>query len=457
MTKNIKFRLILGLFSFLVITFYMFGYFLVSSLKRSYLETIDTKLEVILKDIAHDYNGQNDANELLGDAKEEFDIQTLYVQLTKIDIYTRKPLEISISQDLKNQPILLEESTITNLLKTRKIIISYGKHLTRGLRVAHTIINAESQTPSILLCALEYDYHTPYLKQLREWLWFGLSTLLIVVLLTVYFIISKSLANVQKVIEEVNAININQTYKPLTKSHLSPEIDHLIDTFNILLTQLSSAYMQVKQFGNNASHELKTPLTIIRGEIEVGLKKERSSEEYKEILTSIQYEVIGLQSIIEKMLFLSSVSKSEVRASFVEVYIDELIHEILDEKRVSAEQKNLHLIMERCEPLTVEGNSDLLKIVLNNLMDNAIKYAWNNTIVRISLFDKMIQIENCGTEISEEEISHIFERFYRGKHVGNIQGNGLGLTLVKSICDLHGFGIYITRVEQNQTIVTIMF
>lgn len=453
-TKNLKFRLLLGLFFFLFVIFYLFGYFLVASLKNSYLESTDAKLGVIIKDISHDYKHQSDADTLLGDAKEEFDIQTLYVQLSTLDTQTHTVLPVSASFDLKNEPMAIDARTIENVLMTRKIVFTTVHHAKKTLRVAHMILDAQAKMPLILSCALQYEYHTPYLKQLKEWLWMGLGIVLSVILLMVYFIISKSFSNVQNVIDEVRSINIEETYKTIKQSHVSPEIDNLIDTFNALLTELSTAYTQVKAFGHNASHELKTPLTIMRGEIEIGLKKERSQEEYQKILASIHHEVISLQSVIEKILFLSSVTKQGLHASFEDIYMDELIHEVLEEKRMFAQQKAIDLEISTCEPITIRGNAVLLKILLNNLVENAIKYAAHTTTVRIALFQGSVYIKNSGIVISEEEISHIFERFYRGKQVGSISGSGLGLALVKAIADLHGFRIDVQSTHE-ETVFTL--
>lgn len=453
--KNLKFRLLSGLFLFLFVTFYLFGYFLVASLKSSYLTSTDAKLELILKDILHDYTNQSDADSLWEDAQEEFGIQALYVQLGVLDSKTQTFFSTSTSHNLKNEPLVVDASTIATLLMTHKSVFATVRHAKNTLRVAHMMVDASSQTPVVLSCALHYEYHTPYLKQLKEWLWMGLGTLLLVVLLMVYFIISKSFENVQKVIDEVRNINIEDRYKPIAQSHVSPEIDNLIDTFNALLLELSNAYTQVKAFGQNASHELKTPLTIMRGEIEIGLKKERSKEEYQEILTSIKHEVASLQNIIEKILFLSSVTKQGIYTSFEDVYMDELIHEVLEEKRTLAWQKAIDLHMSRCEPLSVRGNAALLKILLSNLLDNAIKYATQTTTVNIELVQGNLRIENKGIGISEEDMPHIFERFYRGKEVGLISGSGLGLALVKAIVDVHGYGIDVQSTHEGMTVFTL--
>lgn len=422
----------------------MFGYFLVGSLKNAYLQSTDATLDVIIKDISHDYTSQNDADGILGDAKEEFDIPTLYVQLGTIDKKKEAFNVISTSHDLKGEAIFLDAKSITAVLTSKGVVFTTIRHAKKTLRVAHMVIENDAKTPIVLSCALNYEYHTPYLKQLKEWLWIGLSSLLLFILLMVYFIISQSFLNVQRVIDEVRHVSIEETYIPIAKSHVSKEIDNLIDTFNALLAQLSHSYMQVKQFGHNASHELKTPLTIMRGEIEVGLKKERSCEEYQTILKTIHAEVKSLQTVIEKILFLSSVTKQGVHASFETVYLDELIHEVVGEKKALAKQKDVTLSIRTCEPFTLSGNCALLKILLTNLLDNAIKYSDNGTTVIIALVDEQVSIENKGVSIAEEEMPYIFDRFYRGKGVGSIEGSGLGLSLVKAIAEVHGLS---TEVE----------
>lgn len=459
--KNLKFRLLLGLFIFLFVIFYGFGYFLVSSLKNSYTQTVEATITTVLKDIKHDYKADSDMYEMLREVKEEFDVQPLYSQVTSLDMRTQTLTIKTLSDDLKSEKMPINASLLSEVIKAKEAILFTTlsmPNLTKNkLRVGHMVLGVMDEHYVVLSCGVPYEKHTTQLKEMTLWLWVGLSILLVVILLMVYFIIARSLLSVQHIIDEVRHIKVEDVDKKLTKTHIAKEIDNLIDTFNELIYELQYAYLQVKQFGQNASHELKTPLTIIRGEIEVGLKKERTPQEYHTILETIHKEVTSLQDIIEKILFLSSTTKSAIDTSFEMVYIDEVVQEAIEEKKGFANSKEIDLHVSSFEPITIQGNATLLKIAINNLLDNAIKYSPPHAKVTVALFDKTLCIENSGLGISEEDLPHIFERFYRGKMVQGITGVGLGLSIVKAIFDLHRFGIEVKSVKEKYTKVFVFF
>jgi signal transduction histidine kinase len=182
----------------------------------------------------------------------------------------------------------------------------------------------------------------------------GLSSLLIIILVLAYILISKSLQNVQKVTNTAKEISTQDLHSTIPQTHIAYEIDDLIATFNTLLNELQNAYSQVKQFGQNASHELKTPLTIIQGEVDVGLRKERTYEEYQQILHKVAKEVSTLHTVIEKILFLSSTTKNDLKNHFSEVYLDEVLLDAIEEKRLICEQKNITLHVNSLEALSVQ-------------------------------------------------------------------------------------------------------
>lgn len=445
----------------MLIIFYGFGYFMVGLLKNSYTQTVEATLTTALKDIKHDYKTNVDMSETLHDVEDEFDIHPLYSQVTFLESKTQTITEKITSDDLKSEALPLDTLIVSEVIKAKGAIVFTTlniPNLTKNkVRVGHIVLDVTDAHYVILSCGTAYDKHTPYVKIMTVWLWIGLSVLLVAILLMVYFIISHSLLNVQQVIDEARSINVEDVDKKITKTHIAKEIDNLIDTFNTLLHELQYAYLQVKQFGQNASHELKTPLTIIRGEIEVGLKKERTPSEYQHILGTIHSEVTSLQDIIEKILFLSSTTKGHVDASFEMVYIDEIVQEAIEEKKSFAMSKDIALHVNACEPLTTRGNGALLKIAIANLIDNAIKYSPTHSLVNIALLDTTLCIANSGLGINEEELPHIFEQFYRGKMVQKISGVGLGLAIVKTILELHDFRMEVKSVKGEETKVSIFF
>ena len=176
----------------------------------------------------------------------------------------------------------------------------------KKIQVATVMLEQTSDTITVLQCAIPFSKETRFIENMKIYLWLSFLALLFIVLIAVYFIISKSLEATKLVVDEVKNIRLDGNIYHVKTTGISREIDDLIKTFNVLIDDLQINYNKVKDFGQNASHELKTPLTIIRGEIEVGLRKERTISEYKDILLSTINELNFLQDTIEKILFLSS-------------------------------------------------------------------------------------------------------------------------------------------------------
>lgn len=460
--NNLKFRLLLGLCCFLFIVFYGFGYFLIHSLTQTYIQTIEASLVTALKDIKHDYKDtRNEIEETLNDIKEEFNIYPFYAQVSSLEKNTQTVHSIARSEDLKNEMIVIDKKRLEALAQTKEGLLFTTDHLLaltqEKIKMGHMILAETNDTVTVLSCGTEYKRHTPYVEQMKSRLWIGFGALLVMILLGVYTILSRSFLSVQRVIDEARSIHVEDIGKKMTKTHMATELDNLIDTFNALIFELQNAYRHVKQFGQNASHELKTPMTIIRGEIEIGLKKERTPQEYQQILHTIHQEVSVLQDIIEKILFLSTIHQKGNDAYFETVYIDEIVQESVEEKRNFAKAREVFLHVKTFDALTLKGNASLLKIAIGNLLDNAIKYSPAHTTVVLALSGKTLCIENEGEGIGEEEIPHVFERFYRGKKTLGIAGSGLGLSLVEAIMTLHGFRVDIKSIPNEVTTVSIAF
>lgn len=460
--KNLKFRLLATLSTVLCTLFYGFGYIVVHSLESSYQQTSEATLFAVLKDIKHDFNLDPNKEIIFNDNKQEFNMPILYAQVVAYDSLSNTPTVIQRSNDLKDGTLKIDPAIIQQIFEyPNEIIFSTmsDSNLVQQKIYIGTLFLAQSEDQMLFLqCAMPYDKHTPQVKEMTSTLWIGLSSLLIIILALAYILISKSLQNVQKVTNTAKEISTQDLHSTIPQTHIAYEIDDLIATFNTLLNELQNAYAQVKQFGQNASHELKTPLTIIQGEVDIGLRKERTLEEYQQILHKVAKEVSTLHTVIEKILFLSSTTKNDLKNHFSEVYLDEVLLDAIEEKRPLSEQKNLTLHVNTLEAVSVLGNAALLKIAIANLIDNAIKYTTAPATIEIALFPHELQIKDEGLGIKEEELAHIFEQFYRGDtSKQSTQGSGLGLAIVKNILDLHDFGITVHSQEGVGTQILITF
>lgn len=460
--KSLRFRLLTALGLILFALFYSFGYIVIHTLQNSYKESLEASLFTVLKDIKHDFSEDPEKELSLNETKEEFEIPLLLTQVVAYDSMSNTPHILTRSNDLKEQSLNIEPAIIQQIFEhPNDIVFSIAQDPNNPKRKIYmgTMFLAQKEYQMLFLqCAIPYDKHTPQVQDMSEILWIGLFILLFIVLGLAYVLIAQSLSNVQHITNVAKAMRGETEYSRIPKSHIAYEIDDLIETFNTLLRELQHAYAQVKQFGQNASHELKTPLTIIKGEVEVGLRKERTPKEYEQILEKVGREVSTLHEVIEKILFLSSSTKNDLKKHFHELYLDEVLLEAIEEKRSFAEQKNIKLTIETLEAQNLRGNATLLKIAIANLIDNAIKYSPAASTIHIVLRSHELSIRDEGMGMSAEEMEHIFEQFYRSsRSKESTKGSGLGLAIVKNILDLHDLTIEVQSTEGKGTRVSIAF
>ncbi len=460
--KNLKLRLLVTLFITLFALFYGFGYMVIYTLKSSYKQSVMSTLTTLSKEIKHDLMEYPNKLPSLDEIQEEFDIPQLFAQIISYDPQTNSQTVLQYSEDLKENRLSLSPSItmqVKNNMNKTFLYTEYHPNISqKKLYFGATLLKIEEEKEIYAIFAIPYDRHTPQVQKMTMVLWIGLLAVLAAILAMAYMLISQSFSSVKKVTNTVKSIRIEEQNPHIPKANIAHEIDDLIDTFNSLLNELHNAYMQVKQFGQNASHELKTPLTIIQGEIEVGLRKDRSNEEYRVILNKIAKEADALNSIIEKILFLSSSTKKELISHFEEVYIDEILLEAIEEKRLLANKKEIHLNIKKIDATTALGVPALLKIAISNLLDNAIKYSLEKSTIDIFLDERVLGIYDSGIGIKEEDMEHIFKQFFRSNEAKKDNGgSGLGLAIVKNILDLHSFYIKVTSEKAQGTKVTITF
>lgn len=271
-----------------------------------------------------------------------------------------------------------------------------------------------------------------------------LNPLLIVILCFAgYFLVNKSLSPVREIVASAKKITAADLSHRIESISAMDEIAELVDTFNDMISRLDISFKQAKQFTSDVSHELKTPLTVIRSQIEVALRKKRDKQEYIDALGSALIEVKELQKIIDNLLFLSKTASKSAAIPFKTVAIDKIVHEVFEYVHVLAEEKKIGFVLKEVQEAQVQGDGTLLKRVFFNLFENTIKYSGPGSKTEIFLekeggFAK-ISIIDRGVGINGENLPYIFDTFFRvdksrSRKTGSI---GLGLSIVKRIVELH--------------------
>jgi signal transduction histidine kinase len=261
---------------------------------------------------------------------------------------------------------------------------------------------------------------------------------------------------VKKIVREVSHITEANLNSRLDEGNKRDELSMLSMTFNRMLRRLQQAFLAQRSFIANASHEIKTPITIMAGELEVALIQNRSSEYYKTTLRSVLQGLKSMNTLSTQLLLLAQTSTDHADKQFLMLRIDDLIWEVKEEmqKAFSAYIINVDFDPEVAyEALSIAGDELLLKAAIANLMENGCKYS-NDHTVNISIHSRIpsmlsIDFENQTDDFDINLQERMFSPFYRGKNAGRAKGFGIGLSLVLGIAKLHLGEITVSKIQPD--------
>jgi len=220
------------------------------------------------------------------------------------------------------------------------------------------------------------------------------------------------------------------------------EIDDLVKAFNNMLGRIQQVVMEMKEVTSNIAHDLRSPLTRIRGIAEVTLTGEQNVEQYQEMSGNIIEECDRLVQLINTMLEIAETDSGVAKLVITDVNLTEIVKNACELFLPVADDKGVLVEMDiPLEPLFTSGDKGKLQRAIANLIDNAIKYTPERGKVVLMIertsTQVMISVIDLGIGITEKEMPHIFERFYRGDRSRSTPGNGLGLSLAQAIIRLH--------------------
>lgn len=253
----------------------------------------------------------------------------------------------------------------------------------------------------------------------------------------------RALAPVDRMTEAARRISAEHLAQRLEETGAGDELDRLSKTLNAMLGRLDAAFNQIRQFSADASHELQTPLTILKGELEVALRAPRSPEEYQRTLKSALEEIDRIAHLVEGLLLLARADAGVLRMDRRTVDLAQLVEEVYGQAKVLADAKALTLRLGRVEPVSVEGDAERLRRLLLNLVDNGIKYTPPGGRVTLALESDgawaSLKVTDTGMGLSREEQERVFQRFYRADETRSRGegGAGLGLCIARSIAEAH--------------------
>jgi heavy metal sensor kinase len=446
-TKSIRFRLIAGytiLITVVVLGFGTYTYMTVNSYLRLVLEqSLLRRAEAIAASLKADVDriGQTElAKEVRNRYTPEQNDRFIRMSERKQGVFYVSGQPIDRSFDASKVP--LTEDWPSKPTTLRVDAGGESKLLLEVMKVA------VPDHPYLVELGFSEQGNDRVLRGLLVTLSIGLPVVVIVVAGGGSVLLQSALRPVRDMIDKANEISHHELNARLPVHYTGDDLERLSITLNQMINRLQKSLLNSRRFTSDASHELRTPLTIIRGELEQLLTRKGIPDPIGERVSSLMEETDRLIGIAEGLLALSRLDAGEALRENVRADLGEMAAATAEQMSLLAVEKEIELICVRHTPAEVKGDRSGLKRVIVNLLDNAIKYTPAHGKVRIDVRAEKrhayLQVSDNGIGVPKEDLTRVFDRFYRAESVRSTStgGAGLGLSIVHSICTAHGGTVY---------------
>ncbi len=465
--KSLSFRLTLWYIAIMIGIIVLAGFFIHQRFKDGLVNDLDARLLEIANEVSDIWSRTRGVTweEAILKAEEEFKILRPFIRIVELGDRSRGGIRfIAASENAAEEAFTLDEKTYRSADRADIDELLYMTLEKRELDGSPLrIILFPVRGPVIVQAGVSLGIIESDLRRLLIIMVFSGALVMLLASLGGNFIIRKALHPVRRVVETAREISAEDLSLRIEARKRRDEIGELVDTFNEMIARLDKSVQKIRRFSGDVSHELRTPLTIIRGEIEVLLRKERSPEEYRKTLQSALEETHQLEAIIDDLLFLSRLEAIAGRSFEKTVGLDEVLLRVVESREPSAKTKGLGLEIIRLDDTAVRGDEGLLFRMAANLLDNAIRYTPGGGKVEVVLEQRegtcVLSVSDTGIGIPEESMSSIFDRFYvaDGSRSREKGGSGLGLSIVKHVAEIHGARIEVDSAVGKGTVFRIIF
>lgn len=382
------------------------------------------------------------------DEREEFDDEEELQQAIRYSAILDHTGQILWSGQSTGNRIPVTPQVIAHVLKGETVFETFNEPGRPPIRRISIPLAIEDHGRFIL----QTEKSLQFVKETLQWLAWLLCGASAISLLFAWWgsgrLAGEALAPVKALSQTAETISGQTLSTRLTLTSPYTEFQRLAHTFNGMLDRLQQVFEGQRRFVADAAHELKTPLTAMKGNFEVSLQRARSAEEYRETIFSNLAEVDRLTAMTKSLLTLAQFAGDRPPLVLQTLDLPPLVEEVVSELSVLAHEGGIHL---QTEPEPVPpflGDASQLKQALINLLDNALRHtpSEGTITVRVESHDRSIRlsVKDTGPGIDSQHLPHLFERFYRVDQARDRQsgGTGLGLAIVKEIVEAHGGTIH---------------
>jgi signal transduction histidine kinase len=400
-----------------------------------------------------------------------------------------------VSDALRSHPLPVSTTALVRGMKgqsTFETVTNLGEH---PVRIVTVPVQMGGKVPYLVQAGASLEGVDATLQRASAILLVLTPSVLLVGMLGGWLLVGRSLKPVDEMTRTALEIESSSLDRRIVPPRTDDEIGRLAAAFNEMIARLDRSFRQIQQFTADASHELKTPLTTMRGEAEVALMTDLTPAEYRKVLRSVIEEVERMSAIVENLLLLARTDANAVQLRRETVAFHEIMMTVYEQMEAIARRKGVSLELEEIDEAHVEGDPLWLQQIVTNLLNNAIKYTPEGGEVRVALKGEgrgkkgkegegegkkgkegedngdiplhpppspsfpfaVLSVSDTGVGIPPEHLPHIFDRFYRvdAGRSRDAGGSGLGLNIVKWAVEAHGGTIEVSSEVGKGTTFTV--
>ena len=447
MFDSVRTRLTLWYASVLAVSLVAFALLVYYAAARIFYERQDESLRSTAETVASAYMQELEEEGSIAKANEVVLAQMVFPN-RYVEVVDTEGRLVAQSSNLVGHSLTLPATTLSEA-RQRSVGFVVSKTIeseSLGVRVAAVPLSKNSNNPfGFAVVAESLNVIEGGLRRLRRDFFAGVPLVLLVASLGGYFLARKSLAPIALMNAQTQRIKAENLSSRLDVTNPRDELGQLATTINALLARLDATFTEQQRFIADASHELRTPLAVLRGETEVALEQNRGAEDYRESLALIKDEAERLTRIVENLFILARQPVDQHSIMKEPLRLNEVVSECVRSAQVLATQRGLRLHLDGAtSEVNFTGDDEMLKRMLLNLLDNAVKYTAPGGDVGVALSTQngsaRIVVTDSGIGIPAADQPRIFDRFYRVDKARSraLGGAGLGLSIAKWIVEAHG-------------------
>lgn len=438
----------------LILVVFVVIYFIVKVSVYNDLENdIQIETEKLLEEIKVENNTFYliDKNEWKEKEHNTLDVNPIFIQFIKANGQL-----IDKSPNLKNSELYFKEHSLTKKFYDSQL------NSTFNIRQLQVPVYKSNKIVGYILVAMSLEDANMVLDNLNQILFIVYPLILLILFGIARIIAGRSIKPVASIIETSNNISRDNLKSRIPLPSNKDELFVLSKTINNLLDRIENAVEREKQFTSDASHELRTPLAVIKGTLEVLIRKPRNQAEYEAKINFCVKEVDRLNFMVDELLLLARLENQKQSLKIESVFLNAIVLDSLARYSEKIMTKNIEIINEFATDIYIKTDMYLFSIILGNIISNALKYSQENGKVEIILKSENNKvyciIRDNGIGILEEDIDKVFNPFYRSRasEYPDLKGIGLGLSIVGRLCDLLQIDLQIQNNQEKGVSATLI-